>query len=97
MADYRLSEEAREDLIVIALHGDEHFGVEQSNKYRDQLKNRFSVLADTPLLYPAVDHIRDGYRRSVCGAHSIYYRIDGQSVEIMRVLGRQDTSKLSAT
>ena len=90
MPDYRLSEAAKEDLIVIALYGDEHFGINQSDRYRDKLKKRFAVIADTPLLYPAVDHIREGYRRSVCGVHSIYYRIDNEGVEIMRVLGRQD-------
>jgi toxin ParE1/3/4 len=90
MPDYRLSEAAKEDLVVIALYGDEHFGITQSDRYRDKLKKRFAVIADTPLLYPAVDHIREGYRRSVCGVHSIYYRIDNEGVEIMRVLGRQD-------
>lgn len=90
MPDYRLSEAAKEDLIVIALNGDAHFGISQSDRYRDKLKKRFAVIADTPLLYPAVDHIREGYRRSVCGVHSIYYRIDNEGVEIMRVLGRQD-------
>ena len=44
-------------------------------------------------LYPVVDHIRPGYRRSVCGAHLIYYRIDAQSVEIVRILKHQDPSK----
>ena len=90
MGEYRLAEAAKKDLMDIALYGDEHFGAVQSNRYRDQLKQRFSILAETPLLYPAVSHIRDGYRRSVCGAHSIYYRIDGDTVEIMRVLKHQD-------
>lgn len=90
MPDYRLSEAAKEDLIGIAQYGDEKFGLKQSSQYRDLLKARFSVLADTPLLYPAIDHIRKGYRRSVCGVHSIYYRIEGKDVEIMRVIGRQD-------
>jgi toxin ParE1/3/4 len=84
--DYRLAEAAKEDLIVIAIYGDEHFGIAQSNRYRDQLKNRFSLLAEQPFLYPKVDHIRTGYRRSVCGVHSIYYRIDGESVDIVRIL-----------
>ena len=30
------------------------------------------------------------YRRSVCGVDSIYYRIVGNTVEIMRILGQQD-------
>jgi toxin ParE1/3/4 len=91
VSDYRLSEAAKEDLIGIALYGDERFGASQSNRYRDQLKHRFSVLAAQPLLAPTVEYISAGYRRSVCGVHSIYYRIEGDGIEIIRVLGRQDT------
>jgi len=90
---YRLSKAAEEDLIDIALFGDERFGIAQSNRYRGQLKRRFSTLAEQPLLYPAVNHIREGYRRSVCGVHSIFYRIDGKAVEIIRILKNQDPSK----
>ena len=93
MGKYRLSKTAGEDLMGIALFGDENFGIDQSNRYRDKLKQRFSTLAEQPLLYPAVDHIRQGYRRSVCGAHSIFYRIDGENVEIMRILNKQDPEK----
>ncbi|MGB5352269.1 MAG: type II toxin-antitoxin system RelE/ParE family toxin [Woeseia sp.] len=93
MGEYRLSKSAEDDLIAIAQYGDEKFGVVQSNRYRDQLKQRFSVLAEQPQLYPTVDHIRTGYHRSVCGAHSIYYRVDAQGVEIMRILKHQNSSK----
>jgi len=93
MGEYRLSKSAEDDLIAIAQYGDENFGVVQSNRYRDQLKQRFSVLAEQPQRYPTVDHIRPGYHRSVCGVHSIYYRVDAQGVEIVRILKRQDPSK----
>ncbi len=94
MYDYQITQAAKEDLIIIAQYGDENFGVAQSNRYRDQLKQRFSILAEQPFLYPAVNHIRKGYRRSVCGVHSIYYRIENNTVEIVRVLGRQDITTL---
>lgn len=93
MPNYHLSEAAKEDLIRIAQYGNEYFGVTQSDHYRDQLKRRFSIIAERPLFFPAVDHIRVGYRRSVCGAHSIYYRIEGDSIEIIRIIGRQDVDK----
>ncbi len=93
MPDYRLAQSAKEDLIAIAHYGDHRYGVEQSNRYRDQIKQPFSVLASQPLLYPAVDHIRSGYRRSVCGVHSIYYRVEGGTVEIMRILKHQDSAR----
>ena len=79
MAGYRLSQSAKDDLIAIARYGDEKFGIARSNRYRDRLKQRFSVLAEQPQLYPAVDHIQPGYRRSVCGVHSIYYRAGAQA------------------
>ena len=90
MPSFRLSESAKEDLVKIAQYGDEYFGTAQSDRYRDQLNQRFFVLAEQPLLYPSVDHIRRGYRRSVCGAHSIYYRIQDSTIEIVRVLGQQN-------
>ncbi len=94
MSSYRLSEAAKQDLIEIALYGDEYHGITQSDRYRDQLMQRFSQLAERPLLYAAVDHIRPGYRRSVFGSHSIYYRIIGNTVEIMRILGRQNPDQI---
>jgi len=44
-------------------------------------------------LYPTVDDIREGYRRSVCGTDSIYYRIEVQTIEIMAVIGQQDVDE----
>ena len=48
-------------------------------------------IAEQPYLYQAVDYIRAGYRRSVYGTDSIYYRINGDIVEIMAILSHQDT------
>lgn len=45
MPEFRLTQAAEEDLIGIALYGDEQFGEEQSNRYRDQLKRHFALLA----------------------------------------------------
>lgn len=92
MPDYRLSGAAAEDLKGIAKYGDEHFGVAQSNRYRDRLKQRFSALAAYPMHAPAVEHIYTGYRRSVCGVHAIYYRIDPGEIVIVRILRSQDPS-----
>ncbi len=93
MPAYHLTQAAEEDLVRIALYGDERFGEDQSNRYRDQLKDHFSQLAKTPQLYATVDHIRPGYRRSVCGAHAVYYRLQACDVVIVRILGRQDAHR----
>lgn len=90
MGEYELAPEAERDLLDIAVFGIESFGPVLAEQYRDGLKTRFQEIADHPLRYPAVDKIREGYRRSVFRSHSIYYRVEGKGIAIMRVLGRQD-------
>jgi toxin ParE1/3/4 len=93
MGNYRLTKEAEADLDRIWLYGLEHWGAAEADKYYNALFQRFEELAESPLLYPAVDDLREGYRRSICGVDSIYYRVHGDTVEIMSILGRQDTDE----
>jgi len=90
VGSYRLSENAKADLIRIYRRGVREFGEDQAEKYFDGFFERFVILAEQPLVYPAVDDIRDGYRRSVYGADSIYYRVAGDNIEIMAIIGQQD-------
>jgi len=93
MASYRLNREALEDLDRLYEHGVLTFGLRQADAYFDGIVNRFQKIADQPELYPAIDHIRQGYRRSAYKSHSIYYRIDPDEIVIVRILGRQDIGK----
>lgn len=89
--NYRLNVQAKEDLRRIYNHGVDDFGETQADLYYAAFFKRFRQIAEQPLLYTPVDHIREGYRRSVCGKDSIYYRIaDDGIVDIMAVLGRQN-------
>jgi len=90
MGNYRLSENAKADLTRIYRRGLREYGEAQADKYYKNFFERFEQLEAQPLLYQAVDDIRLGYRRSVCGMDSIYYRIDGETVEIMAIIGQQD-------
>jgi toxin ParE1/3/4 len=90
MPGYELSCAADQDFENIFEFGIDTFGLDQALSYQNGMKERFDKLAEQPQLYPAVDHIRAGYRRSVYGSHSIYYRIDSQGVVIARILGQQD-------
>ena len=94
MANYRISKEAEEDLRRIYRRGLMEFGEVQADLYFNTMFDRFDELAERPQMYQAVDNIRTGYRRSVCGVDSIYYRIVNETVEIMRVLGHQDLHQL---
>ena len=89
---YKLARMAKADLRQIYRYGFLEYGEKQAGRYYTDLFPWFDQIAESLFLYPAVDHIREGYRRAVCGVHAIYYRIGNDSVEIMRTLGRQDMS-----
>jgi toxin ParE1/3/4 len=91
MGNYRLTQAAKEDLRQIYFYGFETWGEAAADKYYNDLFDRFEQIAAQPYLYPSVDFIRKGYRRSVCGVNSIYYRIENDVVEIMAILRSQDT------
>lgn len=93
MTGYRLSDEALADLDRLYENGVITFGWRQADDYFDAMVARFQEIADQPELYPAVDHIRKGYRRSVFRSHSIYYRIATDEVAIVRILGQQNLEK----
>lgn len=94
MASYKLSRSARTDLREIYRYGFLEFGESQADRYVAALLLRFEQIAGNPFQFPAVDHIREGYRRAVYGAHSIYYRIENDGVEVMRLLSRQDATEV---
>jgi len=93
MVTYRLTQSAKDDLTRIYVHGLRKYGEVQADIYYNAFFNRFEQIAAQPLLYQAVDEYREGYRRSVCGADSIYYRIVDNTVEIMAIIGQQDVDE----
>lgn len=94
MADYRLSNDAREDLIRIHQYGVRKFGTRQADRYFHAFFDCFDRIANNPYHFESVDYIRLGYRRCVCGVDSIYFRIYQDTVEIISIIGRQDIDQI---
>lgn len=94
MANYRLSNAAKEDLIRIHHYGVEKFGIIQADKYFNTFFEHFDIIANNPFSFESVDYIKEGYRRCVCGSDSIYYRINNSIVEIMAIVGQQDLNNI---
>ena len=92
MAKYRISQSAKEDLIRIHQYGTQRFGALQADSYFDAFFKAFERIAARPLAFEAVDHIKMGYRRCVCGVDTIYYTIQNEGVAIMAIVGKQDLS-----
>ena len=90
MAEYRLSNVAKEDLIRIHQFGVKKFGITQADKYFYSFFDYFEIIAQRPFSFESVDYIKEGYRRCPCGSDTIYYRINDSMVEIMAIIGMQD-------
>jgi toxin ParE1/3/4 len=97
MADYKLSNLAKEDLIRIHRYGLAKFGTAQADKYFDSFFVNFDIIAKNPFYFESVDYIKTGYRLCACGSDSIYYKIDNNNnniVEIMAIVGKQDLKNI---
>lgn len=94
MAEYRLSNTAKEDLIRIHHFGVEKFGIIQADKYFDSFFDYFEIIAQRPFSFESVDYIKKGYRKCPSGSDTIYYRINDKMVEIMAIVGMQDLKNL---
>lgn len=92
MPDHKLiiSREADADLKRLYEDGFERWGEQQADLYYDDLLSHFDLLCEKPYLFRAVDDLRKGYRRSVCGKHTIYYRIQSNAVEIMGLVKHEN-------
>ena len=88
----RITKVADQDLDDLYTEGLTTWGMAQADRYYDGLLTRFERICENPMMYPAVDDIRAGYRRSVYEKHSIYFVVDDHAVEIRAVVKRQDIS-----
>lgn len=91
MLEYKLSLNAKEDLKRIYAYGFAEFGELKADSYYHGFFDMFEKIAINPDIYQSVDHIRPGYRRCSYCSDSIYYRVNGNVVEIMAILGGQDS------
>lgn len=73
----RLTSDADLDLSALYAEGFVAWGEAQADTYYDGLLRRLEQIRRHPFMYPAVDEVRSGYRRSVCERHSIYYVVGG--------------------
>ena len=94
MANYKLSNLAKEDLIRIHKYGVEKFGMTQADKYFNDFFENFDLIAENPFYFEDVDYIKIGYRKCVSGSDSFYYKINNNIVEIMAIVGKQDLKNL---
>lgn len=77
---------AEADLSEIWLNGAERWGVEQADRYADGLFAVFDLLAEFPNMAREREEFSPPVRIHSSGLYLVIYRLEGQAVEIIRVL-----------
>ncbi|MBU2901659.1 type II toxin-antitoxin system RelE/ParE family toxin [Maribacter dokdonensis] len=94
MNKYRLSNDAKDDLIRIRRYGIKKFGEQQADIYFETFFEYFDIIVKRPYSFESVEYIKKGYRRCVCGSDSIYFKINNDTVDIMAIVGKQDLKNI---
>ncbi len=93
MRTFKLSNDAKKDLRRIYQYDCQAFSQQQADNYFYSFFSMFEKLPANPYSYQSVDHIRIGCRPDVYCSDSIYYRVTEIGIEIMAILGGQDTDE----
>jgi len=87
MATFRLTQQAKADLISIARYTQNEWGTAQRNIYLQDMDNRFHELSVNPLMGKACSEIREGFSKFPQGKHVIFYKpISTEEILIVRIL-----------
>lgn len=80
---------AREDLVDIWIYSLELWGPEQADNYLDGLNSAIRLLAANPQIGESCEYIGEGYRKWVVARHVIFYKLEGESLLIIRILSNK--------
>jgi toxin ParE1/3/4 len=86
MAEYRLTDRARADLIDIYNFTEDKFGAYQADAYYAGLIRTLGLLADFPRIGQAVAELAAGYRRFRFQSHLIFYTEQPELIEIRAIV-----------
>ncbi len=86
MADFRLTPEAKSDLIKIRHFTKQNWGSKQSKKYISELRQTMLLLADNPSLGKARPEVGLDVFSFPYPSHVIYYMVHKQQLVVFGVL-----------
>ncbi len=86
MPNYRLSEEAQNDLREIQHYTRENWGNNQARLYLIELTTKFEYLSKSPKLGRPREEIDKDLRSFLVRRHIVFYRERPKGIEIARVL-----------
>lgn len=86
MLGLSVTPKAESDLIGIWVYTCEEWGVDQADKYLDQLQTGMLQLIDHPSLGANYAHVLHAYRRLQVEHHAVFYQVLESEVLVVRVL-----------
>ncbi len=87
MNSFTLTQRAKSDLKAIARFTEKRWGLTQRNAYIKQFDDSFHMLAETPSIGKACEHIKTGYQKFPQGSHIIFYKVTSpKKIKIIRIL-----------
>lgn len=86
MVGFRLTPEAKKDVIGIRKYTRKVWGSQQSKKYMSELRHIFQLLSETPAIGLTCPDIDQDSLRFPHSSHVIYYNISEQQIVVFAVL-----------
>lgn len=87
--NFKITVEAQTDIESIWLYTFENWSIEQADRYYNMILDEIEYLAKNPESGKDYSHIRKGYYQSKVKMHFIFYRINKNEIEVIRILREQ--------
>jgi len=84
-----VSIEAEEDIDQITAYTTRTWGWRQTIHYLAKLEDGFNLLAQNPSIGRSCDSIRPGLRRFEIGKHVVFFILEPNGIQIVRILHQQ--------
>ena len=89
MLQIDVSVEAEEDIDQITAYTTRTWGWRQTIHYLAKLEDGFNLLAQNPSIGRSCDSIRPGLRRFEIGKHVVFFILEPNDIQIVRILHQQ--------
>lgn len=86
---YVISKKAVSDLEEIWLYTFEKWSIDQADRYYNLILDEIQFICKNVNVGKTMEHVRKGYRASKVKSHLIFYRIQNNTVEVIRILHEQ--------
>ncbi|ABD52941.1 type II toxin-antitoxin system RelE/ParE family toxin [Jannaschia sp. CCS1] len=86
MKELVIAPRADADLIGIYDYTSDTWGLDQADKYLDELHGRISGLVTGATVSRSAEEVGPGLRRALAGQHVVFFREDAETVKVVRVL-----------